>query len=80
MHSIYLLRSTTHHGKTYIGLTDDLPKRLFGHNQGNTPFTAKYRPWKLVMEIRFSDPARAEAFETYLKSGSGRAFAAKHFW
>lgn len=28
--------------------------------------------------IRFADPAKASAFETSLKSGSGRAFAARH--
>jgi len=65
MHSIYLLRSETHHRKTYIGLTDDVPKRLLEYNPGNTPFTSKYRPWKLVVEIRFSDSVRAEAFEAY---------------
>ena len=29
---------------------------------------------------RFEDDAKAEAFERYLKSGSGHGFAAKHFW
>jgi hypothetical protein len=29
--------------------------------------------------IAFSDEQRATAFEKYLKSGSGRAFAKKHF-
>jgi hypothetical protein len=29
--------------------------------------------------IEFRDQARALAFERYLKSGSGRAFAKRHF-
>jgi hypothetical protein len=30
--------------------------------------------------LRFADDAKAEAFETYLKSGSDHAFAKRHFW
>ncbi len=30
--------------------------------------------------MRFDDDARADAFERYLKSGSGHAFARRHFW
>jgi putative endonuclease len=41
--------------------------------------TSKYRPWRLRIYFAFSDEARALAFEKYLKSGSGRAFAKKHF-
>jgi hypothetical protein len=34
----------------------------------------------MVVFLRFEDDARAWEFERYLKSGSGRAFAKKHFW
>jgi hypothetical protein len=30
--------------------------------------------------IKFEDDQKALAFEKYLKSGSGRAFANRHFW
>jgi putative endonuclease len=62
----------------YIGITDDLRARLAKHNAGEVPHTSKYRPWRLKSYIAFSDEARAIAFEKYLKSGSGRAFAKKH--
>jgi putative endonuclease len=42
--------------------------------------TAKYKPWRLVTYIAFADKPKAEAFERYLKSGSGHAFARKHLW
>jgi hypothetical protein len=32
-----------------------------------------------VVSIRFADPRVAARFERYLKSGSGRAFAKRHF-
>ena len=49
------------------------------HNEGKSIHTNKFKPWKKVVEIGFDDPAKATAFEKYLKSGSGRAFAKKHF-
>jgi hypothetical protein len=30
--------------------------------------------------VWFADRAKAEAFEPYLKSGSGHAFAKRHLW
>jgi hypothetical protein len=35
---------------------------------------------EVVIAIRFADDCRADAFEKYLKSGSGHAFANRHFW
>ena len=61
----------------YIGITDDLRARLARHNAGEVTHTAKYLPWRMKTYIAFSDEARAAAFEKYLKSGSGRAFARK---
>ena len=62
----------------YIGITDDLRARLAKHNAGEVPHTSKYKPWRLKTYVAFSDEAQAIAFEKYLKSGSGRAFAKKH--
>jgi len=61
----------------YVGVTDDLKARLKKHNAGEVPHTSKYRPWKLKTYIAFSDEQKAFAFEKYLKSHSGRAFAQK---
>jgi predicted GIY-YIG superfamily endonuclease len=80
MKCVYLLRSLSHPGKRYIGITNDLKRRLADHNAGKSPHTAKGIPWKLAAAIYFQDGARAEAFERYLKDGSGHAFARRHFW
>ena len=80
MHYVYLLRSESSAEQTYIGLTDDLKSRLAKHNEGGSPHTAKYRPWKLVTYLAFSSREQASAFERYLKSGSGRAFSQKRLW
>ena len=76
----YLLASTSKPDKRYIGLTNNLNQRLKEHNTGKSPHTNKYKPWKVVVAIRFADSYKAEIFEKYLKSGSGYVFAKKHFW
>jgi predicted GIY-YIG superfamily endonuclease len=63
----------------YIGLTSNVERRLAWHNDGHSPHTAKHRPWRSHVVIEFSDESHAVRFEEYLKSGSGRAFAKRHF-
>jgi putative endonuclease len=63
----------------YVGVTDDLPARLTRHNAGEVPHTSKYRPWRVRTYVVFTDENLGFAFERYLKSGSGRAFAKKRF-
>jgi putative endonuclease len=80
MYYVYLLQSESHPGQRYIGFTGDLRTRLKTHNGGGSPHTSKYRPWKLVTYLAFSEKTTALAFERYLKSGSGHAFANKRLW
>jgi predicted GIY-YIG superfamily endonuclease len=80
MKYVYLLQSISHPNKRHVGITKDLNKRLKSHNSGESPHTSKYKPWKIVVEVYFEDDYKAEKFERYLKSGSGHAFAKRHFW
>ena len=75
----YILRSLSHPSQRYIGSTADLRKRLEKHNRGEVPHTSKFTPWNVENYIAFETREKALAFEMYLKSGSGRAFANKHF-
>mgnify|MGYP001160615395 CR=1 FL=1 len=77
MKYIYILQSTLDSEHHYTGITDDLKAYLGKHNAGEVPHTSKFRPWKLKTYVAFSDEEQAFAFEKYLKSGSGRAFAKK---
>ena len=74
---VYILQSHLNNERFYIGLTDDLHDRLRRHNAGEVAHTSKFRPWRIKTAIAFSDRERAAAFESYLKSASGRAFAKK---
>jgi predicted GIY-YIG superfamily endonuclease len=47
------------------------------HNKGEVPHTAKHLPWTLEFFAAFPETHTALAFEIYLKSHSGKAFASK---
>jgi len=77
MNYVYILQSISHPEQFYTGLCKDVAARLNSHNTGQSPHTAKFKPWRLLSYHYFEAPETAAAFERYLKSGSGRAFAAK---
>jgi putative endonuclease len=77
MKYVYILRSIAFADRYYTGITDDLRHRMEKHNAGEVPHTSKYKPWELKTYMAFSDEKKAFAFEKYLKSPSGRAFAQK---
>ncbi len=64
----------------YIGFTTNLKDRLKVHNIGDSTPTARYNPWVVHAYFAFNTKVQALAFETYLKSNSGRAFAKKGLW
>jgi len=79
MFYVYILRSINFPEKIYVGYTVDIKNRLDVHNDGGSIYTAKYKPWTLSGYIPFLKEPKAIAFEKYLKSGAGKAFANKHF-
>jgi predicted GIY-YIG superfamily endonuclease len=76
---VYVLRNSDHDSHFYVGLTSDVNARLAYHNAGRCPHTASRRPWQRHVVIEFSEEESAIRFERYLKSGSGRSFAKRHF-
>ena len=75
---VYVLKNSSVPPRYYTGLTSDVRRRVAEHNSGSCSHTAKYRPWSVDVIIEFVDERRAIAFERYLKSGSGVAFAQRH--
>jgi predicted GIY-YIG superfamily endonuclease len=73
----YIIRSVNFPEQEYIGATANLKRRLAEHNAGKSSDTSKFKPWKLVWYCAFPEKPEALAFERYLKSHSGRAFAKK---
>jgi predicted GIY-YIG superfamily endonuclease len=78
MHYAYILQSLSNPDQSYRGHTSDLKRRLNDHNAGKCPHTAQFRPWKVKFYAAFETEDLAHAFERYLKTGSGHAFANRH--
>ena len=76
---VYILRSDSDPSRHYVGRTTDVDQRLEWHNAGPSGHTIEHRPWSVVVSLEFPDESAAARFEKYLKSGSGRAFAKRHF-
>jgi putative endonuclease len=76
---VYILRSDRNPERHYTGVTTDIVQGLRLHNAGLNTDTARDRPWSVVVSIEFNTVQSALEFERYLKSGSGRAFAKRHF-
>lgn len=78
MNYVYILQSVSDPEQFYSGLCKDVDARLQAHNAGQSPHTSKFKPWKVISSHWFERAETAVAFERYLKSGSGRAFALRH--
>jgi putative endonuclease len=76
---VYVLKTQEDSPRYYVGVTSNVQQRLVWHNEGRCAHTAKYGPWQSHVVVEFCDEAHATRFERYLKSGSGRAFAKRHF-
>ena len=76
---LYPQKRSSWSARYYTGLTSDVRARLVSHNEGRCRHTISGRPWQVDVVIEFADERRAIAFERYLKSGSGNAFANRHF-
>jgi predicted GIY-YIG superfamily endonuclease len=76
---VYVLRSLKDPTRQYVGRTYDVVSRLASHNAGESPKTTKHRPWQVVALVQFLSEERAEEFQKFLKSVSGRAFTKQYF-
>lgn len=76
---VYILRSGLDPSRHHVGITHNLRESLEWHNHSIEGHTASLRPWSVVVTVEFPTEKQAVQFEKYLKSGSGRAFAKRHF-
>ena len=76
---VYILCSESNPSRRYTGFTTELKTRLAKHNAGGNPATKPFRPWIIETAVSFRSETKAKEFEKYLKSGSGREFARRHF-
>ncbi|OGE87976.1 MAG: hypothetical protein A3J07_02190 [Candidatus Doudnabacteria bacterium RIFCSPLOWO2_02_FULL_49_13] len=53
--------------KFYVGITNDLDRRIFEHNSGQNGFTSKFGPWHLIYYEAYLSVDDAAAREKKLK-------------
>jgi putative endonuclease len=58
----------------YVGLTNNLERRLSQHQSGKNTTTKPYVPFQLIFQEEFGTRWEAREKEQYLKSGVGKEF------
>ena len=58
----------------YVGLSENVERRLAEHQKGNNATTKPYRPFVLFYTETFETRQEARVREKYLKSGTGKEF------
>ena len=71
MYFVYILKSEKD-DNIYIGITDNLERRLKQHNKGKNLSTKYRKPLRLIYHEVVENRNEARKREKYLKSGSGR--------
>ena len=71
MYYVYIIYSKKLN-KKYIGFSRDIKNRIRYHNTGQSKFTARGLPWKLIYLEMFVSELDAREEEKFLKSGKGR--------
>lgn len=76
MYFVYIIQSDLDQS-FYIGFSENIENRLNEHNFGNTNYTSKKRPWKLVYFERFENKSDALKREIFLKKQKNKKFYQK---
>lgn len=73
MFYVYVIKSLNY-GSLYIGMTKDLIRRIGEHNNGDSKYTKKFLPFKLIYYEASESHVDTRSREKYLKSGMGRRY------
>lgn len=65
--------------KTYVGVTNDINRRIGEHNAGKHSYTKRHIPWEVFYFEEFNNFTDARKREKYFKTASGRRFMKKLF-
>ncbi len=68
---VYILRNSK--GRFYIGLSDDVVRRVQQHNDGVSQWTRARGPWQLIWKSQPQSLSEARKLENLLKRQKGGA-------
>ncbi len=63
----------------YVGISNNLERRVREHNLGRETTTRAYKPFDLVHSEKFETRLEARSRAKYLKSGCGKEWIKKKF-
>ncbi len=63
----------------YVGLTENVERRVGEHNKGKEKTTKPYLPFELIHREQFNTRIEARKREKQLKSGFGKEWIKKNF-
>ena len=72
LYRVYVLRNAK--GRFYIGISDDIDRRIEQHNRGESCWTKARGPWNLVWKsegLSLSDARKRENLLKQQKGGAG---------
>ncbi len=73
MWRIYVLRSLKD-GIHYVGMTQDIARRLEEHNTGKSKFTSGHVPWEVIYFEEVENSVVARQREKYFKTAAGKKY------
>ncbi|MEK6482142.1 GIY-YIG nuclease family protein [Catalinimonas sp. 4WD22] len=73
MFYVYAIRSINAN-YIYVGLTNNIERRINEHNKGYNKTTKSYSPFKLIVVEQFESRKDARGREKKLKSGVGKEY------
>ena len=74
---VYVIKSLRQNW-IYVGMTEDIERRLEQHNRGWNVSTKSHAPFRLIFSETYSDNLGARKREKYLKSAAGKRFIRKY--
>jgi putative endonuclease len=72
-YTVYAIKSLNRN-YIYVGMTNNLERRLKEHNNCENRSTKAYAPFTLIYSEKFETRTLARIKEKYLKSGVGKTF------
>ena len=76
MYYVYAIKSVNHNW-IYVGISNNVQRRLSQHNKGYNKSTKHYKPFLLIYAEEFNTRINARKKEVFLKSTSGKRFLYK---
>ncbi|MFA6397661.1 MAG: GIY-YIG nuclease family protein [Candidatus Paceibacterota bacterium] len=76
MYFVYAIKSENRN-YIYVGISDNVERRLKEHNSGHNKTTKPYKPFEIILTEKYEDRKTARIREKYLKCGCGKEFLKK---